>query len=220
MFTGIVEEVGTLKAVRRAGDGARATLAARVVLEGLRPGDSVAVSGACVTAVTIGGGTFTCDLSGETLERTTLGRLRPGTPVNLERAALPTTRLGGHVVLGHVDGVGEVLGLDHTGAGADLRVRAPEALHPYLADKGSVAVDGISLTPFDVRDGCFRVAIIPTTLAETTLRLARPGTLVNLEADVMAKYARGEMRHAEAEADPAEGSGVTIDLLRRAGFLD
>lgn len=206
-----------MRRVQRSGQSARASIAARRILSDLKPGDSVAVSGACVTAVRVLGDSFTCDLSAETLSRTTLARKRLPAPVNLERASLPTTRMGGHLVLGHVDGIGTVVSLTRSGEGLEMVFEMPNELLPYVVDKGSIAVDGVSLTPFALAGRTFRVALIPTTLGETTLQHLSPGDRVNLEADVMAKYAT---RAREGGATHASPSGVTPDLLRRTGFMD
>jgi riboflavin synthase len=179
MFTGIVEELGQLE--DQLGD----TLLIRgpLVTSDLRAGDSVAVSGVCLTAVTVTGDTFTADVMAETWQRTALGKLATGDPVNLERAATPATRLGGHLVQGHVDGVGTILD-----AGPDLRVALPPELARYVVEKGSIAVDGVSLTVVEVTKEWFGVSLIPTTLRLTTLGRKQAGDLVNLEVDVIAKY--------------------------------
>lgn len=179
MFTGIVEEMGWL----RSRDGGRFRFDAAVVLEGLRIGDSVSHNGCCLTAAEVGNGWYGVDVVDETLSRTNLGALRPGDPVNLERAVMPTTRLGGHVVQGHVDAVGEV-----TRAAPDLEVRLPAELARYVVTKGPIAVDGCSLTVVEVGDGRFTVAVVPHTSSSTTLGRKGPGATVNLEVDLMAKY--------------------------------
>jgi len=181
MFTGIVEELGSV--VRR--DGGRLRIAARAVLEGAALGDSTAVNGCCLTVVAFdaGEGWWEADVTDETYSRTDLGQLAPGDPVNLERPVRLEDRLGGHLVQGHVDGVGEIVG-----AAPDLRVRAPQELLRYLVEKGSITVDGVSLTVVEVLDDGFTVAVIPHTAAVTTLGHKGPGDTVNLEVDVIAKY--------------------------------
>lgn len=179
MFTGIIEELGHVLARR---DG-RFTFSAVKVLEDLAPGGSVAVNGCCLTAVTVGPDHWTADAVDETLRRTTLGRLGPGDPVNLERPVRAVDRLGGHVVQGHVDGVGEVVDPPPT-----LGIRVGAGLARYLAEKGSVTVDGCSLTVVDALDDGFTVAVIPHTAEVTTLGRLRPGDRVNIEVDVLAKY--------------------------------
>ncbi|GGB94381.1 riboflavin synthase [Cellulomonas carbonis] len=188
MFTGIVEEVGTVVAVDRSQD-ARLTLRGPVVTDGVRDGDSIAVDGVCLTVTSSGGdGVFTADVMPETLRRTTLGGLEPGAPVNLERAVRADGRLDGHLVQGHVDGVGELVSRTPGARWDDLEIRLPRELARYVAEKGSVTVSGVSLTVTHVGDDTFGVSLIPTTLDATTLGRLRPGDPVNLEVDVVAKY--------------------------------
>jgi riboflavin synthase len=184
MFTGIVEEMGALASAEAAGDGTRLVFSARTVTEGSRIGDSIAVNGCCLTVVDLGADWWAADAVAETLERTNLGALRPGDPVNLERPVSIGSRLGGHLVQGHVDGVGTILQ-----AAPDLEVGIDTRLSPYLVEKGSVTVDGISLTVVAVAAASFRVAVIPHTVAVTTLGRKAAGDRVNLEVDVIAKYA-------------------------------
>ena len=185
MFTGIVEELGAV--VERAPD--RITVSCRTVLADTDVGSSIAVNGVCLTVVDRGPGHLGFDLSEETLRRTSLSRLSPGDPVNLERPVTLATRLGGHLVQGHVDGVGEVVGVEaEPTGGAWLSIRPPAELVRYLVDKGSVSVDGVSLTVVGVDGDAFSVALIPHTLAVTTLGTAGAGDAVNLEVDVLAKY--------------------------------
>jgi riboflavin synthase len=196
MFTGIVEERGVV--TER--DGARLAVSARTVLEDSSPGSSVAVSGVCLTVVASASpdeeveGSLAFDLSTETLARTSLGGLRPGDPVNLERPVTLLTRLGGHLVQGHVDGVGRVVELQDVEGGRDLEIELATDLSRYVVEKGSIAVDGVSLTVTGSKDGRLGVAIVPHTLAVTTLGIARVGDPVNLEVDVMAKYVEGLLR--------------------------
>ena len=179
MFTGIVEEQGAVVAL----DGHRLRIRAGVVLEGVQLGDSIAVNGCCLTVVALTTDTWDADVSDETFARTSLGQLQVGSPVNLERAVRMSDRLGGHLVQGHVDGVGEVV--DPV---PDLRVRIPSELMRYVVEKGSITVDGVSLTVVQPLDDGFTVAIIPHTSAVTTLGVRKPGDRVNIEVDVMAKY--------------------------------
>lgn len=194
MFTGIVEEVGTVVALDLAPDGspdgdARMTLRGPLVTSDARHGDSIAVSGVCLTVAELpGDGTFVVDVMPESLRRTALGDLAPGTPVNLERAVRADARLGGHVVQGHVDGVGTVRRRDPGPRWDEVEIALDPALARYVAEKGSVAVAGVSLTVTAVGDDWFGVSLIPTTLAETTLGGAAIGSRVNLEVDVLAKY--------------------------------
>jgi riboflavin synthase len=191
MFTGIVEEIGTVVAVDRQEGGANARLTVRgpLVVQDAHPGDSIAVAGVCLTVTALpGDGTFAADVMPETLSRSTLGELAPGTPVNLERALSVGGRYGGHVVQGHVDGVGVVRSRVAGPRWEDLTIGLDRALARYVAEKGSIAVSGVSLTVTAVGDDEFGVSLIPTTLAATTLGAAQPGTRLNLEVDVLAKY--------------------------------
>ena len=193
MFTGIVEELGTITAVTPTGTGsdvaARLEIARALVTSDVATGDSIAVSGVCLTVVVATDGHFTTDVMRETLNRTTLGAATPGTTVNLERAVTLQTRLGGHLVQGHVDGTGRVAAREHTPQWDVVRVEAPARLAKYLVEKGSIAVDGVSLTIVEADDEGFTVSLIPTTLQRTTLGVKEVGDQVNLEVDVMAKYA-------------------------------
>ena len=199
MFTGIVEELGEVVDLRLAPDGAdaRVTVRGPLVTDGVGLGDSIAVSGVCLTVVAIGTdeteGTFDADVMNETLVRTTAKNWSPGSSVNLERSVTPTTRMGGHLVQGHVDGVGTVDGHTHHDGYDELAIRVPRDLGRYLAEKGAVAVDGVSLTVISVTDDpdgtIFTLGIIPQTRTVTTLGTLNVGDGVNVEADVMAKYA-------------------------------
>ena len=191
MFTGIVEELGTVAAVEDQGDAVRITIAATTVLEDVALGDSVSVNGCCLTVSTVSTtrpASFTADVMRETLDKTAVGDLAMGDRVNLERAVTPTTRLGGHIVQGHVDGTGAVRRRTHSEHWELVEVEAPTELLRYLVPKGSITVDGISLTVVDVLADGFTVSLIPETLARTTLGFRQPGDRVNLEADVIAKH--------------------------------
>jgi riboflavin synthase len=190
MFTGIVEGTGTVVALAAAADGsgARLRLAAPALAADLGVGDSIAVNGCCVTVAVAGAEGFAADLVAETLRRTALGGLRPGDRVNLERPLPASGRLGGHLVQGHVDGVARVLERRRVGEGEEVRVEPPEDLERYLVEKGSVALDGVSLTVAAVGPGWFTVALVPHTLAVTTLGDRRPGDPLQLEVDILAKY--------------------------------
>jgi riboflavin synthase len=187
MFTGLVEGRGTIAAVHPQSGGTRLTVTAPW-LDDVAEGDSVAVNGCCLTAAEVTGDGFTADLVAETLRRTTLGRLAPGDTVNLERPLTAGARLGGHIVQGHVDGVGEVLAVTPAGDGAEITVGLDPGLARYVVEKGSIAIDGVSLTVAGTGPDRFTVALIPTTLAVTTLGARRPGDQVQLEVDVVAKY--------------------------------
>ncbi len=190
MFTGIIEERGRVAA---AGDGSLA-VACRTVWADSTVGMSVAVNGVCLTVADRSEGELRFDLAEETLRRTALGRLRPGDPVNLERPVTLATRLGGHLVQGHVDGVGTVRAVEPAGDGVEMEVSVPDGLGDYLVEKGSVAVDGVSLTVAATGEDAFRVALVPHTLAATTLGQANAGDAVNLETDVVAKYVQRLLR--------------------------
>jgi riboflavin synthase len=188
VFTGIVEELGDVARLDGYGDGAVLAVRAPLVTGDAEPGASIAVNGVCLTVVDREGDVFTADVMKETMGRTTLGSLAPGDPVNLERAATPATRLGGHLVQGHVDGVGRVLSRTPGERWEDVRFAAPDGLTRYIVEKGSICVDGVSLTVVAVGTDEFTVSLIPTTLAVTTLGRCDVGSLVNLEVDVIAKY--------------------------------
>jgi riboflavin synthase len=188
LFTGLVAELGTVAAVDATGDGVRLTLASPVLAPELAEGDSVAVNGVCLTAVGICGERFGADVMHETLRRSSLGDVGAGSTVNLELPLRAADRLGGHVVQGHVDGVGVVDAVRDDGFARIVTVEAGEELMRYVVEKGSIAVDGVSLTVAAVRETAFDVSLIPETLARTTLGATRTGMPVNLEVDVLAKY--------------------------------
>jgi riboflavin synthase len=190
VFSGIVIATGTVRVIRRVGEGARAEIACTLPGEALAPGESIAVQGVCLTVAAPSAVGFAADLSAETLARTTLGRARAGRAVNLERAMRLGDRLGGHLVLGHVDGTVPVAAVRSEHGSRTVRFALPMALRAEVAEKGSVAVDGVSLTVSALGVDYFEVALIPTTLAQTTLAELRPGALANLETDVLAKYVR------------------------------
>jgi riboflavin synthase len=183
MFTGIVEARGVVRSAN-----GRLQVEAGAVAEDTTIGDSIAVNGVCLTVAELREGSLTFDLAGETLDRTTLGRLSAGDPVNLERPVTLLTRLGGHLVQGHVDGVGAVEHIEAGEGDTTMRISIPESLRPYLVEKGSIAVDGVSLTVATLEAESFTVALVPHTLAATTLGIIERGDLVNLEVDVLAKY--------------------------------
>jgi len=188
MFTGLVEERGGILALERSRTGARLTLRAPFIASDVRVGDSVAVNGCCLTVTAHNGGTLAFDLLEETLARTNLGGLAPGVFVNLERALAAHARLGGHFVQGHIDTTGEVLAFEQVKADRRLEIALPREFAHYVAFKGSIAIDGISLTVAEVREQSFVVWIIPHTLEVTNLGSTKPGDLVNLEFDLLAKY--------------------------------
>ena len=187
MFTGLVGDLGTVDAVDATADGARLTVRTRLAAE-LGPGDSIAVNGVCLTAVDLAPGAFTADVMNETLDRSSLGAAEGGSPVNLELALRADGRLGGHIMQGHVDGVGTVAAITPDGLARRISIAAGPEILRYVVEKGSITVDGVSLTVAAVGDDWFSVALIPTTLAHTTLGVRRPGDTVNIEVDVVAKY--------------------------------
>ncbi|HEX3561116.1 MAG TPA: riboflavin synthase [Pyrinomonadaceae bacterium] len=221
MFTGIIEELGRVRSVERRGEGVRMTVEARVVAEGTREGDSIAVNGVCLTALDVRKDSFAADGSRETLQRSTLGLLRAGSFVNLERAVTPETRLGGHIVQGHVDARGRFISAEEHGGSWTVRVAYPPEVARYLVFKGSVAVEGISLTVAGLMDEYFEVAIIPKTWAVTNLSTLRAGDPLNLEADIIAKYVERILSFGERQGAGGQESGspgVTLEKLDELGF--
>jgi len=213
MFTGIIEELGTVERFERRGEGARLTVQCRKVLEDSREGSSIAVNGVCLTAVDLKPDAFSADLAPETMRRSNLGALRGGSRVNLERPLAMSDRLSGHIVQGHVDGVGEMLALEELGEGNWwLQINVPDELERYLVYKGSIAIDGISLTIAELRAGILAVTVIPHTYQNTTLGSRKPGEMVNLECDVLAKHV--EKLLGRLEMKPA----LTIEKLREMGY--
>ena len=188
MFTGIIEELGSVRTIEERGENARIVINAHVVTEGTNHGDSIAVNGVCLTALDIHDDSFAADVSRETLQRSTLGSLKPGAAVNLERAVTPATRLGGHMVQGHVDARGKFVSVEDLGESWTVRISFPPEVARYLVFKGSVAVEGISLTIANLANDYFEIAIIPKTWELTNLSQLKPGDSVNLEVDVIGKY--------------------------------
>ena len=196
MFTGIIEELGSVRSIAMHGENARIVIGSSVVTKGTNHGDSIAVNGVCLTALDIQRDSFAADVSRETLSRSTLGNLKPGTFVNLERAVTPATRLGGHIVQGHVDARGTFTGVEDHRESWTVRIGFPMEIGRYLVFKGSVAVEGISLTIANLTDEYFEVAIIPKTWEVTNLSHLKPGDSVNLEVDVIAKYVERLVQHS------------------------
>jgi len=188
MFTGIIEELGKVRSIERRGENARIVIEASTAVEGTKHGDSIAVNGVCLTAINLQSDSFAADVSKETLLRSTLGSLKPSTLVNLERSVTPATRLGGHIVQGHVDARGELLRVEDHGESWTVQFGFPPQIARYLVFKGSVAVEGISLTIAGLTPTYFEVAIIPKTWEVTNLSQLKPGDGVNLEVDVIGKY--------------------------------
>src|SRR6478735_9881992 len=210
MFTGIVEEIGTVEAVEEQEDALRLSIRAGTVLEGTGLGDSISVNGCCLTVAATADGVWTADVMQETLDKTSLRGVRPGDRVNLERAVTADKRLGGHIVQGHVDGVGEIRRREPSEHWEVVEISLPDGLGRYLVDKGSITVDGVSLTVVEAGDDSFTVSLIPETLARTTLGFRQAGDPVNLEVDVIGKYVArqlaAQLDTRLAQLRPSEGT--------------
>jgi riboflavin synthase len=218
MFTGIIQAIGEVAALEPRGEDLRLRVqTGKLDLSGVRIGDSIATSGVCLTVVELPGDGYWADVSGETLAVTGIGRLKVGDRVNLEKALTPSTPLGGHLVSGHVDGIGEVVSRREDGRSVRFRMRAPDKLARYIAAKGSVCVDGISLTVNAVEGAEFELNIVPHTLVETTMGEFQAGRTFNLEVDIIARYLERLLLGDKAAA--GEAGGVTRELLQRAGFI-
>ncbi|RNC68616.1 MAG: riboflavin synthase [Desulfuromonadales bacterium] len=216
MFTGLIEDVGFFRRIERTGAAARLTATTSLSLESVAIGDSVAVNGACLTVVAKKGGDLTFDVSPETLERTTLGTIGSGAPLNLERALRMGDRLGGHIVTGHVDCIATVVERREVSGNILFTFRIPRESARYFVAKGSVAIDGISLTVNTVSDDSFTVNIIPLTAVKTTLLVRRAGDRVNIETDILGKYVERLLGFTHKGANDG---GVTLELLAKNGFL-
>lgn len=217
MFTGIVEEIGSLKELSIGSGLGNIEIECNKVLEETKIGDSIAVNGVCLTVNKINSNSFVADIMGETLDRTNLGRLKDGDKVNLERALKVSDRLGGHIVSGHVDGKGQILSIDNKEDGTWFTISADKEILKYIILKGSIAIDGISLTVAYVDNEVFKVSIIPHTLKNTILAQKIQGSYVNLENDIMGKYIEKFMIFSKTESEN-EKSKITLDFLRENGF--
>ena len=215
MFTGIVEETGKIRSAQTEGTSGRLDIEADIVIEGTKIGDSIAVNGVCLTVVELGTDGFTADVMPETAERSSLGKCRPGDKVNLERAMAADGRFGGHIVSGHIDGTGRIESLEDDGIAVWVSIRAEKALLKYIVEKGSVAIDGISLTVAYVDGDRFKVSVIPHTGEATMLLEKKPGDTVNLENDIIGKYV-DKLMHFRDET--GEESEITMDFLIENGF--
>ena len=215
MFTGLIEEVGAIRAVRRGARSSVLSIGAKEILSDLKVGDSVAVNGVCLTATGVDAGGFVADVMHETLRRSSLSALGPGSPVNLERAMAAGGRFGGHMVSGHIDGTGTITARRRDDNSVWYTVAASPSLLRYIVEKGSIAIDGISLTVAHVGGGAFSVSVIPHTAAVTILGGKGPGDVVNLETDVIGKYVEKLLR-PEGEAVPS--GGLTLEFLAQNGF--
>ena len=214
MFTGIVEEMGKISAIRQGAKSAQLTIQAQTVLEGTRIGDSIAVNGVCLTVTSLSASAFTADVMAESLRRSALGDLSPGSPVNLERAMAANGRFGGHIVSGHIDGTGAISSFRREDNAVWVTVATPANLLRYIVEKGSVAIHGVSLTVAAVTGRDFSVSLIPHTAAHTTLGGKGRGDLVNLENDCIAKYVEKLL----SPARPAGAAGMTREFLAQYGF--
>ena len=212
MFTGIIEEIGTVRRIERGAKGARLTIQAKTVLEDTRIGDSIATNGVCLTVVSMTGDSFSADVMAESLRRSSLGTLQGGSPVNLERAMAANGRFGGHIVSGHIDGTGTIASQKREDNAVWVKIKTPAPLLRYIVEKGSIAIDGVSLTVAAVTDTDFSVSIIPHTGAQTILLDKKPGDPVNLECDVIGKY-------VEKLTAPHKTGGISTNFLAENGFL-
>lgn len=216
MFTGIVEEIGVLREVRKGARSSVLAIQGNIIFDDLRVGESVAVNGVCLTVVSRSSHTFQADVMHETLSRSSLGSLRPGDSVNLERAMPANGRFGGHIVSGHIDGVGTVKGIQKDDNAIWYTIAAGESLLRYIVEKGSIAVDGISLTVAAVSDGDFRFSAIPHTVKSTILSLKKAGDPVNLENDLVGKYLEKFLHSPARQHGP--GGGITKELIAKFGY--
>lgn len=215
MFTGIIEEVGTVRRIERGAAGARLTIGAKTVLEGTQIGDSIATNGVCLTVVSMTADSFSADVMAESLRRSGLGQLQSGSPVNLERAMPANGRFGGHIVSGHIDGTGKVASVRPDDNALWYTIYAAPELLRYIVEKGSVTIDGISLTVAAVDEVSFSVSLIPHTAAVTTLGKKRAGDTVNLETDIIGKYVEKLLRPAP---EPERQGGISLKFLAENGF--
>jgi riboflavin synthase len=218
MFTGIIQAVGNIAALENRGGDMRVGInTGSLPMDDVCMGDSIAVSGVCLTVVELGGSGFSADVSGETLGLTTLGSMAVNDAINLEKALTLETRLGGHLVSGHVDGIGEVTARREDSRSIRFSIKAPDELARYIATKGSVCVDGISLTVNAVSGAVFELNIVPHTLEATTMNACQPGRQVNLEVDLVARYLE-RLLLGDAAAQPGTGEGITREILEAHGF--
>ena len=212
MFTGIIEEIGTVRRIEHGAKGARLTIQAKTVPEDTRIGDSIATNGVCLTVVSMTGDSFSADVMAESLRRSSLGTLQGGSPVNLERAMAANGRFGGHIVSGHIDGTGTIASQKREDNAVWVKIKTPAPLLRYIVEKGSIAIDGVSLTVAAVTDTDFSVSIIPHTGTQTILLGKKPGDPVNLECDVIGKY-------VEKLTAPHKTGGISTNFLAENGFL-
>ena len=219
MFTGIVEETGEIKSIVHGSKSAVLTIKGSVVTKDSKVGDSIAVNGVCLTATTITGDIFTADVMAETMRRSSLGELKQGSNVNLERAMLCNGRFGGHIVSGHIDGTGTIRNTEKEDNAVWVTIAAAPDILKYIVEKGSIAIDGISLTVAYVDDEVFKVSIIPHTASETTLLTKNKGDKVNLENDIVGKYVEKLMNYNKQDTNIKPKSDIDIDMLSKYGFI-
>ena len=219
MFTGIVEEIGEIKSIVHGSKSAILTIKGSVVTKDSKVGDSIAVNGVCLTATTITGDIFTADVMAETMRRSSLGELKQGSKVNLERAMLCNGRFGGHIVSGHIDGTGTIRNTEKEDNAVWVTIAAAPDILKYIVEKGSIAIDGISLTVAFVDDEVFKVSIIPHTASETTLLTKNKGDKVNLENDIVGKYVEKLMNYNKQDTNIKPKSDIDIDMLSKYGFI-
>lgn len=218
MFTGLIEEVGTIQNVRRGTRSCVLTIGCKKVLEGSQIGDSIAVNGVCLTVTNMGGSYYTADVMAETMNRSSLGQLSTGASVNLERAMPANGRFGGHIVSGHIDGTGTVQSIEPEDNAIWYTIAAKPNLLRYIVEKGSITIDGISLTVAYVDEHCFKVSIIPHTQQVTALHDRGVGDIVNLECDIIGKYVEKLLQPAAGEEETKKEIGITEDFLKKYGF--
>lgn len=219
MFTGIVEETGEIKSIVHGSKSAVLTIKGSVVTKDSKVGDSIAVNGVCLTATTITGDVFTADVMAETMRRSSLGELKQGSKVNLERAMLCNGRFGGHIVSGHIDGTGTIRNMEKEDNAVWVTIAASSDILKFIVEKGSIAIDGISLTVAYVDEEVFKVSIIPHTANETTLLTKNKGDKVNLENDIVGKYVEKLMNYNKQDTNIKPKSDIDIDMLSKYGFI-
>lgn len=215
MFTGIVEEIGEISSITKSSKGAKLTLKAKKVLEDVKLGDSICTNGVCLTVTEFDKGNFSVDVMAETMRRSNLGTLSKGSQVNLERALRLSDRLGGHIVSGHIDGVGEIESFEREDNAVWISIKAPDSILKYIVEKGSITIDGVSLTVAYVDSVMFKVSIIPHTKDVTTLLKKNIGDKLNLECDIVGKYIEKLIKHEE---NPSAKKGIDMDFLSTHGF--
>jgi len=218
MFTGIIEAVGKIEKIEsKSGDSRLKINVGKLDMSDVALGDSIACNGVCLTAIEFDNNSYTADVSGETLKLTSLGDIAVGSLVNLEKALTPTTRLGGHLVSGHVDGIGEIIQIKNESRSIQYQIRAPQELSKYIAKKGSITVDGVSLTVNEINQNDFMLNLVPHTLTETTAKNYKVGSFVNLEVDLLARYIERLLHGSEPQSE--DKSKLDYQLLANSGFI-